>query len=340
MMKNKKMSRGIVCCLCLVAGLSAAQTLKFPMIRGDYFGQGLPGQTASIFAPGLLSTGLAERDVVFNPDGNELFYGLTFGGTVTFLTSRRLPDGTWTEPEIPVFARDLDHAYFEPCYSPDGNTLYFLTTRPTEGERDLPGWGNQNIFAVDRQADGRWGEAYDLGPAINTADGEFFPSMTKGGVLYFTRSKPGTRDTEIYRSRKVDGQWTVAERLPDVVNGNHRAYNSYIHPDETYLLACVGGEAAAQGQYMVFFRSEDDVWSPAISLGEAVNLPGTRAISQSLSPDGRYLFFASEDKDALPEGQRINYSQILDNQSRPRNGASDIYWIDAAFIESLRPVEK
>ena len=204
----------------------------------------------------------------------------------------------------------------------------------------MPGWRNQNIFAVDRQADGSWGDAYDLGPSINTAEGEYFPSMTQGGVLYFTRSKPGAQISEIYRSRKVDGQWTEAERLPDAVNASHRAYNSYIHPDETYLLACVGSDAPGLAQYMVFFRGEDDTWSQAVSLGEAVNFAECQAISQSLSPDGRYLFFASSDKDPLPEGQRVSYSQILEAQSNPRNGVSDIYWIDAAFIESLRSAEK
>ena len=43
-------------------------------ITGDYFGQAVPGDSARLFAPGIISTGMDERDFAITPDGNEIFF--------------------------------------------------------------------------------------------------------------------------------------------------------------------------------------------------------------------------------------------------------------------------
>lgn len=87
------------------------------------------------------------------------------------------------------------------------------------------------------------------------------------------------------------------------------------------------------------FRSEDDVWSEPINLGEAVNRPEGREWSASLSPDGKYLFFMSwrtTTEASLPlTGNTIN--ELLGISTRPGLGSSDIWWVSAEVIERLRP---
>jgi len=316
---------------------------KFPELTGSYLGQTPPGRTPVLFAPGVISTGMYERDVAMTPDGGELYYGLVFGRIVTVMHTR-VVNGRWTEPSVAPFASDPDYFYFEPCLAPDGNTVYFLCTRPSAGQEPKPGWAHQNIWASNRQENGEWGEIYDVGPAVNTEEGEYFPSVTDDRTMYFTRSAPGGQPA-VYRSRWSDDSFTEPEKLPEQVNGSGAPYNAFIARDESYLIACVTGrdDAVTPGsaEYYVYFRSPDDTWSNGVNMGELINAPGTRAFSPYVSPDGKYFFFATNKVDetlfSVQGGMTLGTIQEVYNTAR--NGNADIYWIDAGIIEELRPAK-
>lgn len=314
---------------------------RFPDLRGPYLGQAPPGAEPALFAPDIVSTGLYERDLAVSRDGTEIFYGLIFGQHVTIMHTR-VSNGVWTEPEVAPFARDLAFYCFEPSMAPDGTRLCFLSTRPPAGEESKPGWTHQNIWAVDRMDDGAWGEPYMVGPPVSTDDEEYFPSVTRDGTIYFTRMKTGERENNIYRSRLVDGKYQEAEPLPAAVNGTGDVYNACIAADESFLIACVTGrdDSITKGlpNYYVFFRSPDDTWSEGVNLGEKINFPGAQALSPSLSPDGRYFFFASTKAAELDAGapQAMTLHGIRDFHAKPQNGLADIYWVDASFIQGLR----
>jgi hypothetical protein len=78
-------------------------------------------------------------------------------------------------------------------------------------------------------------------------------------------------------------------------------------------------------------------------MGPIVNTPGNRVVSPYVSPDGKYFFFASTRTAEGDQGQkdtaqaRRSYEKIKRMASEPQNGSSDIYWVDASFIEGLRP---
>ncbi len=314
----------------------------YPELHGPYLGQAPPTATEpALFAPGVVSTGFYERDLAVTSDGTEIFYGLVFGKHVTIMHTR-LVNGAWTEPEIAPFARDLSCFYFEPSLAPDGNRLYFLCTRAPAGQEPKRGWAYQNIWAVDRAADSSWGEPYMVGPPVSTDDEEYFPSVTRDGTIYFTRQLPGNEEGNIYRARLVSGAYAEAEMLPDEINGTGSVYNACISPDESFLVACGGGrdDSITKGlpHYYVFFRNPDDTWSEGVNLGEKINFPGAQALSPAVSPDGKYFFFATtkaEDIDANAPGA-LTARGIREYYGKPGNGLADIYWIDAAYIRSLR----
>ncbi len=87
--------RGFVCLLCLALAACAptgssddGATGAFPELRGPYLGQKLPGMEPEVFAPGIVSTGLATRDVALTPDGEELYFSVTIGGRTMIMVSR------------------------------------------------------------------------------------------------------------------------------------------------------------------------------------------------------------------------------------------------------------
>ena len=314
---------------------------EFPVLTGEYLGQQPPGLTPELFAPEIISTGLYERDVAMTPDGTEFYYGLMFSNYATIMVTK-LENGQWTEPQVVSFASDMKYFYFEPCITPDGKKFLLLSTRPPEGQKPKPGWGHQNIWVADRLEDGSWGEPYDIGSQINTEGGEYFPSVTNDGTLYFTRQAKGERKSYIYRSRLINGKYTEAEKLPGVINGEGNLYNAFIAHDESYLIVPIAAHKDAlnpgAAEYFIFFRDEKDNWSEAINMGKEINTPGTNAISPYVTRDGKYFFFGSHKRKEITEttNAEITLSIIKKYDRMPLNGRSDIYWVDAKIIDQLK----
>lgn len=310
----------------------------FPALQGPYLGQKPPGTVPEIFAPGVVCTGLMERDVAISPDGREIYFGIGFGDTLAIMVSR-CRDDRWSEPEIAPFAADPNFLHFEPCLSPDGNRVFFLTNRPVKGQEPKPGWANQNIWAADRKPDGSWGEPYDPGPAINGGETQqFYPSMSRNGTLYFARKSGRPAKLAIWRARPAGAAFAEAEKLPDQINGKGTPYNASIAPDESYLIACIDGRPydANPGfaNYFVFFRDKDDRWSEGVPLGPEVNMNASTAVSSSVSPDGKYLFFAAQKTAGGLERKTLR--QIIAANGGVQNGNYDIYWVSTETLEKLR----
>jgi len=305
-------------------------------LRGPYLGQEPPGLEPRLFAPGVVSTGLATRDLAMTPDSDELYFAVTFGDRTMIMVARQV-DGVWTEPEVAPFSgRYLD---IEPAISPDGQRFFFLSTRPQPGQEEKAGWVYQDIWVMDREDDG-WGEPYNLGPPVNSDAPEYYPSITADGTLYFTREGED-RVSSTYRSRLVDGVYSQPELLPPQVNCGTNRFNVFVAPDETFVIVpAVGREDGLGGvDYYVVFRSDDDTWSEPVNLGPTINQPTGREWSASLSPDGEYLFFMSSRPDeeaGLPLTGR-SITELLDLSTRPGQGSSDIWWVSAEVIEQLRP---
>src|SRR5256885_8303934 len=92
------------------------------------------GDRPSLFAEGIISTPGDEAGGVFSPDGSE-FYFARLNPTTTFpriglLCVARWNNGSWSSPEVlPFSGKYLD---LLPRLSPDGQTMYFTSSRPTE----------------------------------------------------------------------------------------------------------------------------------------------------------------------------------------------------------------
>jgi len=311
---------------------------RFPRLSGPYLGQEAPGRKPRIFAPGIVSTGLNERDIVISPNGNEIYFGVMDLGRVTVLVTR-LEQDQWTEPVTVPFHGDGDFACFEPTLSRDGDTVLFLANRAAPGQEQGRGWANQNIFTSRRTTDG-WSEAVAL-PAPVTSDlAEYFPSLADDGTLYFSREDE-QHGVAIWRSEPVGDSWSDPVRLGPEVNCGPNNYNAFVARDESLLIICVGGhpENLGPADYWVSFRSDDGSWLPAVNLGPQINRAESRASSAFLTADGKYLFFSASRHDQsefFPE-ERLDRAGLLRLHESPGNGASDIWWVDAGLLDDLRP---
>ncbi len=309
----------------------------FPELKGPYMGQKLPGLSPELFAPDIISNGLDNRDVAISPDGKEMYFTLhTAKFQYATIVYSKLVKGSWTKPEIVPFATDSRYKYLEPAFSNDGQKLFFVSDQPKDGS-DKP--VAEDIWVVDRKNNG-WGEPYNIGAPVNFEGGDFFPSLTKDGTLYFTRNELEGRISNIYRSRLVNGKYTSPEKLPKQINCGTNRFNAYVSPDESFVIVPAVGvdEGPRRVQYYIVFRNEDDTWQEPISLSSEINTPRETGWSFYISPDKKYIFYMATKpfpKDKQPKNLSLDFLHKFSEM--PQNGNSDIYWIDAKILENLRP---
>ena len=120
-------------------------------------------------------------------------------------------DANWSA-STPYIAESNDtlNSYAHPAISPDGEWIYFVS--------DMPGgYGGLDLWRVEM--DGRFIGAQNLGPDINTAGNEMFPTFRRNGELYFSSDgHPGMGGLDIFKAVSTsDSTWTI-ENLKSPVN--------------------------------------------------------------------------------------------------------------------------
>ena len=329
----------IVFLFCFVPAVASAESPAIPPPpAGPYVGQPLPGDEPALFAPGIVSTALYTRDIAMTPDGREIYFSVSTGGyTYSAIAVTRLVDGRWTPPEVAPFSADATYKYGEPCITPDGRQFFFASSRPAGG--GPPREHDWDLWVMDRAGDG-WGEPRNLGAPVNSPVGEFFPSVTRDGTLYFTRTDHEAGTNFIYRARRSDDGYAEPEKLPAPVNGAPAQFNARVAPDESFLILPIYGRPDTCGatDYYILFRKPDGSWGDPIHLGPPISSKSGEEYSPALSPDGNYFFFMSVRPAAeAPPGGRLNLDFLRRTASLPGCGNPAIYWMKASFIERLRP---
>lgn len=338
----KKITAGFLTSLTLVLFFScngSTETVDkealFPVLSGPFLGQSLPDSVPELFAPGIVSTGIFTRDVAIGPDGKEIYFCVAIGNYAysTILYTREV-DGLWLPPEIVPFSGGPGVMDFEPALSADGSKLFFLSNRP-DGDEPV---GDQDIWVVERDSSGEWGMPLNLGEPVNTDGGEFFPSLTMDGTLYFTRNEKGSNLNQIFRSRYSEGAFQEPELLPRQVNCGTNRFNAFVARDESYMIVPAIGmpEAYDGADYYIVFRDQNDRWSDPVNMGALVNSDNARGWSPYVSPDGSAFFFMATRTNEIEEAD-WNYETLKKLNDSPGNGNADIYWVKAGIIEDLRP---
>ncbi|MCK4944442.1 MAG: PD40 domain-containing protein, partial [Candidatus Aminicenantes bacterium] len=187
----------IIAGIILFFGVGNTKQKKFPVLKGPYLGQKLPGKIPKIFAPGIISTDYNERIAAFTPDGKELYYVLAGAPHFVILYTMEL-DGRWIKPQVAPFSGKY---LAEFNISPDGNKIVFASSQPLNGIGEP--MESVRVWIVKRNEMG-WGEPICLMPSISG-----YPSLTKKSDLYFNSAREDAVGGEdIYVSRLVNGEYT------------------------------------------------------------------------------------------------------------------------------------
>lgn len=267
-----------------------------------YFGQTPPGDSAVVFAPGILSLpNRTELNISFSPNGTECFFTVTnssFSDVQIYYT--KCVNKIWTPQVLAPFSL-LGNWNDAPLFSADGNKIYFCSNRN----------GTRDIWMVERTSQG-WGNPQVLPSPINSAYNESHYNQAPDGIIYFYSDRPG--------SPGGVGTWGLWQTLPQqpgqplqVENmgspWNSGIFDGYtdISPDGSYLVYVSIRSSISKEDIYVTFAKGNGGWTAPVNCS-GINT-GDIEISPYISHDGRYLFFSR---------------------------LGDIYWVSTHYIDRLK----
>lgn len=275
----------------------------------DYFGQTPPGDTAVIFAPGLISKpNNFESDIAFSQNGKELYY-TSYSDTGGGIFYSKLVNYAWTQPEKVPFS--FSGNVMNPDFSYNGQKLYCTV------------WENNtsNIFVVERNEE-VWGEPKLLPFPVNTDERDDSYTETVDGIGYLTSNRQGgIGGLDIWKITPQTDSSYKAENMGVIINSGVQDFSSCVAPDGSYLIFTShrSGKYSIQDLWISFHKGNDE-WTSPINMemtGAQINVVNFNQHSPSLSPDGKYLFFSRENS---------------------TNDQRDVYWVSTNITDTLKKI--
>ncbi len=316
-------------------------TMMMTMVNASLIAQTAPFDSANplphatLFAPGIISTGDYESHATFTPDGHEIYFlkmAPNFSRWTIFVS--RYKDGSWSPPEVAPFSGQYQDA--DPYITADGKHFYFISDRPVEagGERQ----SHHDIWVMDKTESG-WSVPRRLPAPINSDADSYYPVVLKSGTLYFgSERQDSKRLGDIYRAvPQKDGSYAV-ENLGAPVNTSAGEYEAFVTEDERVLLLAATRRPDSMGDYDLYVsrKQSNGKWSELVNLGPEINSPA-RELSPKLTPDGKYLIWMSCRVPALPaKPPRRTTAEVLEELHALGNGLGDIYQIDVSAVPALK----
>jgi hypothetical protein len=224
------------------------------------------------------------------PDGQTALLGQSSGFFPSTRESRIVQvaleaDGSWGEGQPVSFSTDAS-ADLDPFFAADGSRVWFSSIRPVDGAART----DTDLWYVDVDPDGGYGEPVNAGPEVNSPGEDLYPTIGPEGTLYFGSDRGGG-GFDIWRvAPTADGGWATPEPLPAPVNTSAWEFNPAIAPDGRTLVFTALSRTGGPGAGDLWFSTRDgDGWSEPALLG-VVNTTADE-YHASFSPDGATLYF-------------------------------------------------
>jgi outer membrane protein OmpA-like peptidoglycan-associated protein/tetratricopeptide (TPR) repeat protein len=133
----------------------------------------------------------------------------------------------------------------------------------------------------------------NVGDSINTADAEYFPTVTvQDSLLLFMRRDTYKREDFLFSTFTANG-FTAAKPLSDTLNFANKKGAPSLSSDLNTLYYAAEYNDIGYGRYDIYKVSKiDSGWSAPLNLGRNINSDFWES-APSISPDGQALFFSS-----------------------------------------------
>lgn len=220
---------------------------------------------------------------VFTPNIEEYYYTISDKNFEQFdVYVIKKNNGKWSEPNKAFFNSNYsDHGM---SFSPDGNSLYFSSTRPT----NITGIASTWHIWKSEKVNGKWSnpEFVDIPNFRDKLVSH--PTVTNSGTIYFHMSNLDYSEMDIYYSKQINGKFENAEKATISMNLKTAKCTPYVSPKEDYLLFA---SIKNQLDLMICFSDGNGGWKNTRKLNCEINNNGQG--NPYITPDNKFLFFTT-----------------------------------------------
>ncbi len=231
---------------------------------------------------------ITQNGIAFNPDRSVLYVSLPVDARDyrdrprVKIFARKWENGQFSTPALVNFSREWSD--YHPVLSPDGQRMYFNSTRPIPGET---GENRQvHLWYVEKQGE-HWSEAKYLSVLNLKGYHSSYPSVAADGSLYFNSDRPGGQGgMDIWLSKSKNGVFQKPEAVA-ALNSKQVENDLCIDP---------------QGRFFIFNRyipetnaidlwvslKKDDSWQSPVLL-KSINQDSVWELTPYISPDGEHF---------------------------------------------------
>jgi len=284
--------------LCFANEHIYSQAIPFDSL---YFAQPRPGDSAVVFAPGLISkANRKEVCITFSPDGKALFFSIEFWPNpgIAYTMYSEYKNDHWTTPiNTPFTAGRMTN---EPFFAFNGSRIYLSATLV-----------QNQVGAVDLsyvvKNDTLWSNPISMGNPPNTVADQYHCCIVSDTSVYFSMS-----NGLIAKSKYSNGVYQPRVILSYPVNYANTTQtwgDPYASPDESYMVFKSTRTGGFGGNDLyITYRKTNGKWTNPKNLGGRINTQFEER-SGDVTPDGLYMTFGSND---------------------------DLKWVSTSFINTLR----
>ncbi len=263
-----------------------------------YLGQTPPGDSAIIFAPGIISLpGRNEPCITFSSDGKSVFFYIEFypnPGT-PYVMYTNYENDYWTTTDTISIAGGRSTG--EPFFA--FNHLYMFASNAVNLH------GLVDLSCSEKEGND-WSAPVSLGNPPNSESYQYHPCIVGDTSIYFS-SNVGY----ICRSQYHQGVYQNRLILPSPINfvGPQTWGDPFVDNNENYLIF-KSKRSGGYGQHDIYisYKKTDGSWTNPKNLGSKINTQYDET-SGDITSDGKYMTFGSN---------------------------KDLFWVSTSFIDSLK----
>ena len=280
-----------------------------------------------IFLPEITAEFPRVRDMALSPDGMEMMITVESyrQNIAAIIIMNRRAGECWSNPQVAPFSghyRDI-----EPHYSQDGQSLFFASNRPLEGDTAVI--GDYNLFITEKKSSGWSTDARLLPAVINTENDEFYPSVSQSGNIYFTAQYDGGIGREDIYLCQWNGTTYEKPICLERINSPYYEFNAFVSPDEEYIIYTSYGrpDGMGGGDLYISFHQGNNTWTEGINMGETINSPFLD-FCPFVDPKEGILYFTSDRTDIHDFYEnRLDIESLKRDFNSPSKGVGRLYTI-------------
>lgn len=185
---------------------------------------------------------------------------------------------------------------YYPYLSPDEQTLVFTRKVPQYKNADPSSDNTQEDFYISNWYGDGWTTAKSIPGNVNTRKNEGAQTISGDGKLMVFAAcnrNDGLGQCDLYYSTKVNGNWTVAKNMGNIVNSaSWESQPSLSSDGRTLYFTSERTDGYGQSDILKTTLDNNNKWTKPVNLGNIINTKDAET-SPFIHPDNKTLYFCS-----------------------------------------------